>query len=53
MLNIFSKIFSGGVFTETLQDMENGGPECAKYMSFGYKMIVNSIMVSNIYLTRL
>ena len=38
-------IFIGGVYTDTFQDTDNGGPECANYMSFEYRLTVTMIAV--------
>jgi hypothetical protein len=41
-------ILIGGVYTDTFQDKDNGGPECAKEMSLAFRMTVNLIAVSYI-----
>jgi hypothetical protein len=37
--------FVGGVYTDELQDPDNGGPECANYMTFEYRLTVTLICV--------
>jgi len=43
-----SDAFLKGVHTETFKDRDNGGPECAKYMTFEYRLFTSVIMVINI-----
>jgi hypothetical protein len=37
--------FIQGVYTETFRDRDNGGPECAEYMSVEFRITVNIILV--------
>ena len=47
-----SDAFLAGVYTETFRETDNGGPECAAYMSLEYRLITNVIMVSVIVLCK-
>ncbi len=38
-------VLIGGVYTDTLQDPDNGGPQCANYMTFEYRLTVTVIAV--------
>lgn len=42
------KVFIAGVYTEDLKHMDNGGPECAAYMSTTFRLCIN-LCVVNIY----
>ncbi len=37
--------FIGGIHTNDFQDRDNGGPECANYMSMNFKLSISIIMV--------
>lgn len=41
----FRDAFLGGVYTETFRDRDNGGPECAEYMSIKFRIITSFFMV--------
>jgi hypothetical protein len=41
MLNILT----GEVYTDSLRDRDNGGPECVNYMSFEFRLTCNIIAV--------
>ena len=38
-------VFIGGVHTSEFQDRDNGGPECAEYMSLDFKITITMLMV--------
>lgn len=42
---ILKDIFIGGVFTDELQDRDNGGPECVRYMTLKFRLLVSVVMV--------
>jgi len=46
--NLLKVIFSSGILDGKESDMENGGPLCENYMSYGYRILVSFIMVINL-----
>lgn len=43
-VNWIYKAFLGGVFNK--DDRDNGGPECASYLTFEYRLIVTLCIVN-------
>ena len=50
LLDTVKDIFIGGVFTDEIEDIDNGGPECAASMTFQFRLTVTIICVSFNYL---
>jgi hypothetical protein len=44
LFDIFKDKFIGGVFTEN-QDSDNGGIECANYMTFQFRLSISIVAV--------